>query len=67
MTNCVRCVWCPCAGQAGFVELQRQSVETAYTRDTQSLMRTVYDSQFWTMQKPAAGAAAAAHRTPNGA
>jgi hypothetical protein len=49
------------------VELQRQSVETAYTRDTQSLMRTVYDSQFWTMQKPAAPALAAAHQTSSSA
>lgn len=44
------------AAAAGFVTLQRQSVETAYTTDTRSMMRTVYDSQFWTMQKPAAAA-----------
>ena len=49
------------------MELQRQSVETAYTCDPQSLMRTVYDSQFWTMQKSAAPAASAAHHSPSGA
>lgn len=40
------------ASAAGFAMVQRQSVRTAYTSNVRSMMHTVYDSAFWTMQKP---------------